>query len=103
MKFQKYQTPQGHCIIKSNTYAHSYQYLERLREELWRDFPSLENSNVLVKVYNNGEWKGHIGLEFNARSQPHYFIKMNDDDELRILDCSHNDYELISQLPIVFN
>jgi hypothetical protein len=86
MEIAKYQTPAYRCIIKTNTYCDSYNYIQHLVAAAAQDFPEkdFDDGDVVIKIYSDGLWKGMMGLEFNAG---HY----------------HPSYRTIERLPATYN
>lgn len=109
MLIQKYQAVNGYCIIKSNTYAHTVEYVNSLVSIAKQDFPGLQDKDINVKVFNSDRWKSQTGIEFDARNQSGYFIKLKlvnppIGEAYEVIDsCSHSEYQLIYELPHVFN
>jgi hypothetical protein len=83
MDIKKYQTPEGYCIIKSNTYCHSIEYINKLKQIAKQDFPNLKDSEISVKVYNDDRWGKQTGIEFKGNL--------------------NNSYQQITRLPYTFN
>ena len=71
-QIHKYQTPEGHSIIKSNTYAHSVAYIHQLVAIAKGDFPDLKDGDISIKVYNDDRWGRQTAIEFQAPLHPDY-------------------------------
>lgn len=72
MQIFKWQTPEGHVIIKSNTYRHTFEYIQELVAIAKVDFPELQDSDIDIKVYNDNRWGKQTGIEFQAPIQEGY-------------------------------
>lgn len=83
MKISKYQTPEGRCIIKSNTYSHSFEFISQLVALAKADFPDLKDSDIEIKVYNDNRWGKQTAIEFKG--------------------AIREDYEVIEVLPYTYN
>jgi hypothetical protein len=110
MQVRKYQTADGHCIIKTDTYVHTLEYVQKLKEIALLDFSDLKDSEIQIKVYNDDRWKSQTGIEFKAGNQQGYYINTklvkpleNFPEYLEIESCSHPEYELLSKLPCCLN
>lgn len=66
MLIEKYQTPAGYSLIKSNTYAHSIEYINKLISIAKADYPELTDDQIAIHVYNNECWQGQTGIEFKV-------------------------------------
>lgn len=56
--------------LRTNTYAHSLDFFERLWEEAKRDFPWLDKNDVEVVHYGGIRYKHIFGIEFTAKDIP---------------------------------
>ena len=72
IEISKYQTNNGICIVKSDTYQCSFALVSELVKEAKKDFPELKDKDISIKVYNDKMWKNQLGIEFNSRLQPNY-------------------------------
>jgi hypothetical protein len=58
------------CVVRTNSYGHTLGFLILLFEEVQKDFPDLKADEVSVKLYSGSNFRGTVGLEFSAESQP---------------------------------
>lgn len=67
VKISKYQTPKGRCLIKSNTYQHSLEFINQLVAAARADFPGLKDAEISIKLYDDERWGKQMGIEFDAK------------------------------------
>lgn len=58
------ETTGKHGVIRTNTYAHSISYFMELVREAKRDFPNLEDKDIIVSHYAGRRYRNTFGIEF---------------------------------------
>lgn len=53
-----------HCVLRTDTYAHSLAHIEMLFQEAKKDFPSLKAEDVQVVYYGGDRYARTNGIEF---------------------------------------
>lgn len=54
------------CVIRTDTYASTFEHIELLVAEARTDFPSLPSIAIEVVKYGGQRFKRTTGIEFNA-------------------------------------
>jgi hypothetical protein len=54
-------------IIRSNTYAHTFEYFNNLVSEAKKDFPGLKDLDIDIIHYGGIRYKYTFGIEFNRK------------------------------------
>lgn len=53
-------------IVRSNTYAKGYTYVNQLVNEACKDYPNLAPNDIEVCIYGGNRINGIMGIEFNV-------------------------------------
>ena len=56
-------------VVRSNTYASSLEYLQRLAAVAIEQFPTLESSEINVEQYGGESYARTFGIEFDCPEQ----------------------------------
>lgn len=59
----------GHCVIRTNTYGHSLELIQKLFEVARQDFPELTTEQVNVVKFAGGRYARTYGIEFEIQSE----------------------------------
>ena len=58
------------CVIRTDTYAHSYDFIQQLFECAKRDFPELDPKQVEVVEFAGRRYARTYGIEFSVGDKP---------------------------------
>lgn len=62
-----------HYVIRTNTYANSFEHLNNLVQIARSNFANLKDSSIEVVLYGGSRFKGTMGIEFKrAERHPDY-------------------------------
>ncbi len=57
-----------YCILRTRTYAKSYEYVSRLVAAAKQDFPALQDRDIRVVAFGGDRIKEMMGIEFEVPS-----------------------------------
>lgn len=57
-------------VIRSNTYAHEWEYFKNLINEAKKDYPTLDEDKIEIVQYAGERYKRTYGIEFRVEEKP---------------------------------
>lgn len=55
---------ENHCVLRNDTYSHSFESISELVEEAKRDFTTLVDADINVVKYGGRYYANTYGIEF---------------------------------------
>jgi hypothetical protein len=52
------------CIVRAQTYAHSFAHIAGMVQAAKEDFPALKDDDIQVVFYGGDHYRGTMGIEF---------------------------------------
>lgn len=52
------------CVVRTETYANTFEHARKLVWAAREDFPSLKGADISIKIYSGERFKGMMAIEF---------------------------------------